>query len=870
LGVPTPLADDPAEHRAVDLDFDSLATADGDSVNLDHTNQIVFVSNSAWSISDADRFLFETAPLRPPPRSARDLGRFYRELLAAGSGTWLHDARDDERDAPPTVPLRWVGADQAGSALDDLRRRVELTWRNSYRHRLPRAGAALAGAMGQIRHRIYFTDAAARRVFGIDIESHPFVVLLDLRFRYLLGHLQLHLSASVWNFTPRHPYHLPPGIAEIPPPKTDLVQVRDTFADIATRVEAFFARHLVPTELSVHLRHFTLPQFWVAASMPRRADPAEYLELDAGRTRRLVRTFLRSRDPRGTVASRSVIDGCLLTLRRVRRVDQRVGEDQYVESDVPTYLILPSSGLGESPRSDAETELATANAITALSDLEAETAARLFEVEAELDICRNHMAMYNAAAERAGFLLDALSTHLLIRRGRQLDKAHRQVDLLHQTLLQAVADLAHVTVLIRARASEIFDAAQAVRDDFDDKATEFVPWPGVQGVRAALTETGLFEAANRSAQDRLAEADRVKNNFDDLLRAIASAFDERRVREFDQIQKASALLAVALGALSIVTVFNYNNPVPNFPSFVPDGLALTTGAWVNLIAVVSVVVGLIWFLRVLRVGRLGSASFRDEYDGRDRARRQALQGRSPTDPSRPVGWSRHTRVWQIMLETSTDNLDRLVARGNNDNGSDGPVDWDRLDIEFAASFANIWDRRRRDDGLVSARTQASEEAQTRRHFTSDTDIEHIGYQIEQWAVQALLFTERARRMYRYRLPVLTCLYRCCGLIRDSFLKLSYVSPENMVADVDFYRCLALLGFTATETQLIDEWLRLDANAPDGLRDFPSAGVALRHVRSLGLSSTMDASARQSTMDIASDRPMVPRPRPAEDAPVHAR
>src|SRR5262249_52479137 len=156
---------------------------------------------------------------------------------------------------------------------------------------------------------------------------------------------------------------------------------------------------------------------------------------------------------------------------------------------------------------------------------------------------------------------------------------------------------------------------------------------------------------------------------------------------------------------------------------------------------------------------------------------------------------------------------------------------------------------------------ATEEAQTRRHFHSNTDIEHIGYQIEQWAVQALLFTERARRMYRYRLPVLTCLYRCCGLIRDSFLKLSYVSPEKMVADVDFYRCLALLGFTPTDTQAIDEWLRLDANAPDGLRDFASAAEALLHVRKLGLSSTMDADARQSTMDVVHNQARVPRPRP---------
>jgi hypothetical protein len=845
----------------------------------EHTNQVVFVATTAWTIADADRFSFDTARIAPDKPSTKDLGPLYQALLAKGTTTWLHDASADERDAPPNTPTTWVRADESGPTMAAIRTRIKGTWTELRRHRLPRSGAELSSAMRELRHRIYLAEPAARAVFDFDDPLEDFIIILDVRFRYLLDRLQMHLSTSVWNFTPAHPYHLPPGAASIGPQRADVVRTRDTFIRLAGAVERFFGRHLASAELSVHLRRFTLPQFWVAASLPNRADPAEYLELDAQRTRRLARTFLRSRDPRGSVSSRSVIDGCLLVLRRMRRVEEPADDRRHIESDVPTYLILPTAGIdpvddsiagigNELVRSVAETELATANAITALSDLEAETAARLFEVEAELDICRNHMAMYNAAAERAGFLLDALSTHLPIRRGSQLAMAHRQVDLLHQILLQAVADLAHVSALIRARANEITEAARAVQDDFDDKATEFVPWQGVQGVREALTETGLFGSARLSAHDRQEEANRVKDNFDDLLKAIESAFEERRVRETDQIQRASTVFALALGGLSIATIFDGNNG-PDFPPFVPTSWIHVTGEWANLAAVLLVLVGAVAFLQVLRVGQLGSRAFRDEYDGRPRDRQQALRGRSPTDPDRPKNWHRHTRIWQLMLETSTDNLDRLVAEAKDRKRT---VEWDQLDAEFAGSFATIWDRRRTigsDDPNQREQVRQAGEPLTRRHFDAATDIEHIGYQIEQWGVQALLFTERARRMYRYRLPVLTCLYRCCGLISDSFLKLGYVSPENMVADVDFYRTMELLGFTATQVRAIDEWLRLDADAEDGLRSFPCAEAALDHVRKLNLSSTMDDGRRTSTMDIVLNRtPTVPQQRPPSEGSLH--
>ncbi|MGH3655109.1 MAG: hypothetical protein ACRDUA_00470, partial [Micromonosporaceae bacterium] len=62
------------------------------------------------------------------------------------------------------------------------------------------------------------------------------------------------------------------------------------------------------------------------------------------------------------------------------------------------------------------------------------------------------------------------------------------------------------------------------------------------GLAAALTETGLSAHVKREAGEIADEAGRVKGAYEDLLGAIAHAFDERRVREFDVLQKFNFLL----------------------------------------------------------------------------------------------------------------------------------------------------------------------------------------------------------------------------------------------------------------------------------------------------------------------------------------
>jgi len=172
-------------------------------------------------------------------------------------------------------------------------------------------------------------------------------------------------------------------------------------------------------------------------------------------------------------------------------------------------------------------------------------------------------------------------------------------------------------------------------------------------------------------------------------------------------------------------------------------------------------------------------------------------------------------VWHLLLDTSTDNLDRL-ARGTD-------VRWEELDHRFAKDFAHCWDEITRSGSLG-------------RRYTASADIREVRRGIEQWGLHSLLLTERARRMFRYPLPNLTCLYRCCDRIDGSFLQLSYVSRANMVADVDFSRSLERIGLNWEEIQRIDAWLK-------GVDRYSSAASALRRINRLGLRRVMNDQAR---------------------------
>jgi hypothetical protein len=213
-------------------------------------------------------------------------------------------------------------------------------------------------------------------------------------------------------------------------------------------------------------------------------------------------------------------------------------------------------------------------------------------------------------------------------------------------------------------------------------------------------------------------------------------------------------------------------------------------------------------------------------------------------------------VWTFLIDSSTDNLDRLARRdrdarykraigvseptqpkrrtragGRPISRDDATFDWNPLDLRLAREFAARWD----ETGVF---------VRGFRSYSARRDVDAVGRQIEQWGLQSLLLTERARRMYRYRLPNLTCLYRCSTQIGNLFIRASYLSPANMVAGIDLDRSLERLGFTYDERRTIDTWLLAHS--------YPHAEDALDAVKRLGLRYPMSEDERRATIAVTAN------------------
>jgi len=188
---------------------------------------------------------------------------------------------------------------------------------------------------------------------------------------------------------------------------------------------------------------------------------------------------------------------------------------------------------------------------------------------------------------------------------------------------------------------------------------------------------------------------------------------------------------------------------------------------------------------VMRLGTLGSHGFRSLYDG------SAIK---------------RYGVWHLLKDCSTDSLE---AFRRTHPVSDAAA-WHEKDVRLAEQFAKMWDR-------------ATQMCRLGRSNRMGRDIAGLSHQVEQWGMHALLLTERARRMHRYRLPRLTCLHRCVAWLDGSFLALNELASSRvtMVSEEELERALRAAGYNRDDVRRIDDWLR-------GQR-FGSAGEALRQI-----------------------------------------
>ncbi|HEX6074610.1 MAG TPA: hypothetical protein VFZ32_05010 [Micromonosporaceae bacterium] len=731
--------------------------------------------------------------------------------------------------------------DETDPMVEDLTAAVRGAWAET-RTRAWSASPdrALSQKLARLRHRTFLNaerfEAAlpdlewASKLASVRRAGLRYYVVLDLKFHYLLSQLRCHVSMSIWSGIPGHPEHRPGGLGrDTPlPGGADVDTCHRAFSDIADAADDLLKAHrFVPADGTIGDGAHGLPVFWVA--VPNRPSDRPMDHLSEGTphcelTNRLARTFLNVGDLRDGVVSHSVLNGHLVTLRRP--------EDGADGVRVSRYLMIPAGYPLARRESVLEAERNIAAIITKLTDLEAEGTSRILSAKADLEIWHNHLRVYNVVVERAVFLWDALSTHLPIRRHRKLSRSHRAVELMHQFLLQALGDLGHIAALIRQATADIADVAEDVSDTYHASITERHLAPG-SGLRAALTETGLFAHTRREARETATEADRVKRAYDDLLQSIAHAFEERRVREAEVLQKYGIVFGILVGSGVIVEVLDatLDMKAPDAVAAIFGGGAELgrTASWFTWLLAGGLAVLLVRGLVLLfRIGRLGSRQFRELYDGH---RVRAFLRRKfwwPKAGSHGVPLQPAHGVWQVMKDISTDRLERESKQNGN---------WEQLDGQLAEEYAVMWD--------AVTRMAISDRSDAAGH-----DIKALSGRVEQWGMHSLLLTERARRMYRYPLPVLTCLFRCCERIQGSFLEIGYLTRTSMIATVDLDRSLARLGFRGTELRLVDHWLTA--------QHYPSAAGALRRIQSLGLKPMMSHAERQAVLDVVTGGEHAPR------------
>jgi hypothetical protein len=253
------------------------------------------------------------------------------------------------------------------------------------------------------------------------------------------------------------------------------------------------ARGFTQETLRVFDRPHRAPVFTVAVgagALP--ADPATLFTEDSGlAVPGLVGPFLRAADARERGTAVSVLDGELLALRRF------VADGG---TDVPHYLLLPGAPRPDGADPLVEQEDRIRRTVTFPTDLETDAADELWDTQSELEIWDNHLQVYQRTVDRGTTLWGGLAGHLLQHRGPTLDRTHQAVELVHQTMLQGVADVDEVSTLVDAARSRIPRASETLAGVYDRQVTERTP-PDRLGLLRAITREGHFAATGGRAEE---------------------------------------------------------------------------------------------------------------------------------------------------------------------------------------------------------------------------------------------------------------------------------------------------------------------------------------------------------------------------------
>ncbi|MGH8901138.1 MAG: hypothetical protein ACRDYA_05520 [Egibacteraceae bacterium] len=322
---------------------------------------------------------------------------------------------------------------------------------------------------------------------------------------------------------------------------------------------------------------------------------------------------------------------------------------------------------------------------------------------ANLDMYSSHLRVYGAVVHQAEEFWDQLALHLPVTRG---SRVHKLIELVHQTLLQGIADLDQVAIQADEALRTVERSANDLKDQFDRSFTER-GWSGLSNapsIRSSLTETGYFDKAKRQARRVRENALQVQYSYRTLLEGITRAFDERRVRGTDVVQR------VGIGLAVIVAVFTFLPEAVNaILTRLPGHRALILPSVAG--TVLFVLLGLLVLLWGWRLSVLGSWSFRRH----------------------------HRQIRAFLAECATERLTRLRNAGwkrvaeklNDDPAVEGAAwdeffaEWDRRDRALARQCAEILD------------VLAYDEVYRPSWSDRPPRVKDLARQVERWALKAV-------------------------------------------------------------------------------------------------------------------------------------
>jgi hypothetical protein len=436
--------------------------------------------------------------------------------------------------------------------------------------------------------------------------------------------------------------------------------------------------------------------------------------------------------------------------------------------DRPRYLLIPDTRVSAQAAGQAEQgrlrriqEEAAATGIRVLTDLEAFAASQLDGIDSRMRTRENHLRIYQAVADQAGTLWDALARLLPDSRGRDLEIVQRAIELVHQTLLQGVADLDQLVRNIDGALSHIEITANDITDRFDRELYHPMARRRATTLRRSL-RGGYIDRLRRHVRDVSGTASRVTDSYRMLLDTIGLAFDERSAREGDRMQKAGMWLAVGFGLLGLSGVAQATAPLPDIRQ---SWLSWLIRAVVWLLTFIAGVVATWQLWRLWRTTRQIARAF----------------GR------------RYRLVREFLAGVSTDRLDHLY-RTHPPGGPGQQTRWQRLDDELAGQFIDAW--------------QEADEVEKKVRPES-YDPRALRARVEAWTLRTLLLTERPRDFGPYPLPILISLYRLCSAreLRDWRTAEETISADSAVGAEELKRVLTtgqydyLLGHEAELLEL---------------------------------------------------------------------